>query len=310
MDQLNRPQANRWAIGNAGTAPVSLGVHAYAAMFGAPNVWGKDAAGRLVRDYETEEFKAAVGFVRDLWSAGLIWPDAPSGTASRTEFVAGRFALSVEGYGNSWNDFWRRGLEQNQPNHFDILPPFAAVAGVDPVSYLGGGWVSTTILKKAAPERIKELLRVVDWLAAPFGSEEDQLLSYGIEGSDFTRDANGDPRQSPSGNSNAGYVPWRYIAQHPYVTYQADLPGYTRRSFDVEELLMKSGIQDVTNGVYAPAAYSSAGTTANQTFLDGISDIFYSRRPMRDYDQLVRDWQKSAGDQMRQEYTEALAATG
>jgi len=103
-------------------------------------------------------------------------------------------------------------------------------------------------LKKASPDRIKELLRIVDFLASPFGSEEDLLLSYGIDGPDYTRDANGDPKLSPGGNQNAGYVPWRYISQHPYVTYQADLPGCTKRSFDVEQMLVANGVPNVTNG--------------------------------------------------------------
>lgn len=309
MEQLNRPRQNRWAIGNIGTSPGNLGILGYAAMFGAPNVWGKDAHGKLIRDLEHEGYKAAVGYVRELWSAGLMWPDAPSGTPSRSQFAAGRFALSVEGFGNSWNDFWRQGLQQNPPNHFDIILPFAATAGVQPVSYLSGGWVSTTVLKKAPPDRIKELLRIVDWLASPFGSEEDLLLSYGVEGQDHTRDANGDPKLSASGNGNAGYVPWRYIAQHPYVTYQADLPGYTKRTFDVERLLLHTGIQDATNGHYSKTAFASVGTTALQTFNDGVNDIIYSRRPLSDYDQLVKDWQKAAGDTMRAEYEQGLAKT-
>ena len=240
--------------------------------------------------------------------SGPDLPDAPSGSPSRAKFAAGRFVLSVEGFGNSWNDFWRQGLAQSPPNHFDIIPPFSATAGVQPVNYLSGGWVSTTILKKASPDRLKELLRIVDWLASPFGSEEDLLLSYGIEDQDFTRDANGDPQLSAMGNSNAGYVPWRYISQHPYATYQADLPGYTKRSFDVEQMLLTTGIQDVTNGYYVSSAYTVAATTANQTFLDGVNDILFSRRPMSDYDHLVREWQTAAGDKMRQEYLEAMAA--
>ena len=45
-----------------------------------------------------------------------------------------------------------------------------------------------------------------------------------------------------------------------------------------------------------------------QTFNDGVNDILYSRRPFSDYDQLVKDWQKAAGDAVRQEYMEAMSA--
>jgi putative aldouronate transport system substrate-binding protein len=204
MQQLNRPQENVWAVGNIATAPFMFGLAGYASMFGAPNWWGKDASGKLVRDRETEEYKAAVGFVRDVLAAGLMWPDALTAGVSRGDFAAGRFALSVEGFGNSWNDFWRRGLQQNPPQHFDLIPPFPGTAGGKVVSYNSGGFISTNVMKKASPDRIKELLRIVDFLAAPFGSQEAMLLSYGIQGPDYTLDANGDPVLTTEGVNRAG----------------------------------------------------------------------------------------------------------
>ena len=49
--------------------------------------------------------------MRDLFSSGLVHPDAPSWSNSRTEgFVPQKIAVSVEGQGNSWVDFWQRGL--------------------------------------------------------------------------------------------------------------------------------------------------------------------------------------------------------
>src|SRR4029453_16851067 len=71
MQQLNRPQENVWAVGNISLAPFLFGLAGYASLFGAPNMWGMDASGKLVRDRETEPYKAAVGYVRDLWASGL-----------------------------------------------------------------------------------------------------------------------------------------------------------------------------------------------------------------------------------------------
>ena len=85
--------------------PFNFGLGGFASMFGAPDIWGKDANGKLVRDRETEQYKAAVRYVRNLWSEGLIWANAPTAMASRPDFAAGHFVLSVEGFGNSWNDF-------------------------------------------------------------------------------------------------------------------------------------------------------------------------------------------------------------
>jgi putative aldouronate transport system substrate-binding protein len=105
-------------------------------------------------------------------------------------------------------------------------------------------------------------------------------------------------------------VPWRYIAQHPYVQYQADLPGYAKRSFEVEQMLLPEGIQDATSGYYSKTQYSAQGTSADQTFLDGLNDIITSRRPMTDYDQLVKEWRNAAGEQIRTEFTQAMQAAG
>lgn len=57
-----------------------------------------------------------------------------------------------------------------------------------------------------------------------------------------------------------------------------------------------------------PAATGAGGAVADMTFWDGIRDVILSRRPMADYDQLVSEWKTAAGDQVRKEYTDAMAA--
>src|SRR5215208_5208878 len=63
LQQLNRPQENRFAIGNTGpTGPNMWGIVSFLEMFGASNMWSLDASGKLVRDRETEQYKAALGY--------------------------------------------------------------------------------------------------------------------------------------------------------------------------------------------------------------------------------------------------------
>jgi putative aldouronate transport system substrate-binding protein len=306
--ELNRPQDGVWAIGNIAT--LNYGLPGYLQMFGAPNVWSLDSSGKLTRAYETEEYKAAVGYLRDVVTAGYMWADAPGSTDSRSNFVAGKFVMSIEGFGNSWNDFWRRGLTLVNPaKHFKPLDPFRATAGDKPVSFLTpGGYSSSNVMKKASPERIKELLRLMDWLAAPFGSEEDMLLHYGIANQDYKLDDKGNPIPSQDGLMRAGYVPWQYLSQRPYAQYQPDLPDYARISFDVEQKLVNLGVLDPTLQYYSKTQYSSPGIQAQRTFSDAINDIILSRRPMTDFDGLVATWRSSAGDQIRKEYLDAIAA--
>lgn len=46
-------------------------------VFGAPNVW-RESGGKLTRDFETDEYRAAVAYMRGLWDQGLVNPDAPT----------------------------------------------------------------------------------------------------------------------------------------------------------------------------------------------------------------------------------------
>jgi putative aldouronate transport system substrate-binding protein len=309
LTQLNRPNENRWAIGNAGANPPDglFGLGGYLQMFGAPNRWKLDG-GKLIRDRETEEYKAAVGYLRDIVASGLMHPDAPGWTQSRTDgFVPQKIAVSVEGQGNSWVDFWQRGLQLNPPATYNMVKPFPAQDSMKPIQFLGTGFVSMNVLKKASPDRIKELLRIMNWLASPFGSEEDLLLTYGLEGQDYTKDDKGNPKPTPEGIARAGYVPWRYIAQHPWVFYQAGLTGFAKASNDAERATIPLGIDDPTNGYYAPTVYAK-GATADMTFNDGVREIIRSIRPMSDLDQLVKDWSRDAGDQIKKEFADAMAA--
>jgi len=191
--QLNRPQENRWAT----AAYQNTGLHIlfYAALWGSPNNWAMDpSSGKLTKNFETPQFKAAVGYARDLWASGLYHPNSLNYAdinAARLDFVGGRFALYPEGFGQPWQDFWRRGLKNNPPYNFIPLSPFAAEASGKPTHFLGPGFLSTNAFKKASDERVKELLRIFDFLASPFGSEEDLLLQYGIKDLHYTLDDSG-----------------------------------------------------------------------------------------------------------------------
>jgi putative aldouronate transport system substrate-binding protein len=307
--QLNRPQSNRWAIGNVGSATGTteflFGLQTYAAAFGAPNVWKVDSSGKLIRDRETDEYKAAVGYLRDLMAAGVFPSDVSAMAISRDPFVAGKFAVSVEGYGNGYNDFWRKGLLLKPPNHYRMLKPFPAFDGGKAQAFMTGGFVAMNAMKKAPPDRIKELLRIMNFLAAPFGSQEDLLLSYGLKDQDYAVDARGNPVPNNDGISRAGYVPWRYIAQHPYLNYQADLPGFARASWEALQFLIPLSVNDPTQGYFSPTSFGK-GTAANIAWSDGVRDIILSRRPLGDYDGVTKDWATAAGDQIRKEFSDAM----
>jgi putative aldouronate transport system substrate-binding protein len=308
FQQLNRPQEDRYATASFQLQAFFVG-NVYSAMFGAPNNWRLESDGKLTKNFETAEFKEAVAYVRDLYAAGLFHPNSLNYgdiNAARLNFVAGKFVLYPEGFGQPWQDFWRRGLKNSPPYNFRPLPPFPAHDGGKPQHYLGPGFIATNAFKQAAPDRIKELLRVFDFLAAPFGTQEDLLLQYGLPDVHYTLDSSGKLTLKDKSNADANYVNWKYLVQHPQVMYVPDIPGYAKAEYDAEHVLVPAGVSDPVFGLYSPSN-GSLGVVIQRTMVDGLTDIIAGRRPLSDYDQLVADWRTTGGDQIRKEFIDALS---
>ena len=85
------------------------------------------------------------------------------------------------------------GMQAEQPKvtpGFNMQPvPLFSATGGDPLLWGDERPIFYTFIKKGlGKERVEELLRVLNWCAAPFGTKEFELREYGVEGKHFTRD--------------------------------------------------------------------------------------------------------------------------
>jgi putative aldouronate transport system substrate-binding protein len=306
---LTKPQQGFYGIVGAQDSVMHLAT--FGSIFGAPNGWRLDPGGKLVKDVETPEFKEAVVYARDLYASGVFHPDSlsmASNVIARTQFYAGKFAIHRDPI-NGWQDAWRHALQASAPFDVRPLPLFPAHDGGKLQHFVTGGHLWATALKKGTPERTKELLRIMNWLAAPFGSAEDQLLTWGLKDVDYTLDDKGNPTLTPQGNNDANYVPWKYTAQHPLVFFSPDLPDYAKVMAETEKMMMPWAVSDPTFGQISATSFAK-GFTLTQALNDGLVDIVVGRRQLSDFEQLVKDWQTNGGEQIRKEYAESIAASG
>lgn len=311
--QVTNPRDGRYGLG--GSAGVvsggALGLQSvlrlFPSIFGAPNNWRLDSS-NLVKDYETPEYRDSILYLRDLVAAGVFFPDSLTNPAGPTtqSFPTGKAVMTIASFGVTWTSMYTA-LQKIQPvvNWLPIAP-FAAHDGAKPVHYLGPGFLVTLGMKKAPPERLKELLSIVDWLTAPFGSAEDQLLTYGIQGVDHTLDESGQPIATPKASPDVDAVGWKYISQRPQVMTWPAWPDYARVAYDFEHMVIPVGISDPTLGVVSTTNFAK-GVQINQVFSDAMGDIVLGRRPPSDFDQLVKDWQNGGGNQIRTELQRGLA---
>jgi putative aldouronate transport system substrate-binding protein len=277
-------------------------------IFGVPNNWGLDKSGKLLKDFETDEFKAAVGFTRDLWSAGVIHPDSRtlSGTTLSTALRGGQAAVASHSFGALIAQ-WPLLAGENPSARLRVIHPFSADGTTKPIYHTGPSNFGMSFIKKGSPDRVTLLLRVLNYIAAPFSSQEWALLNYGVEGVHFSRNPQGVPVLTDQGKTEV-LSTWKYITNNPQVLYDTNRSQeYATNIQEDEKAMADVAIADPTLGLYSPT-YTAQQPLLDQAMTDGVSDIVIGRAQLSDLDGLLKDWRTNGGDKARAEYQDALAA--
>jgi putative aldouronate transport system substrate-binding protein len=309
MRQLTVP-GSQWGLGATSGAPTNgiPGIATYfLESFGAPNIW-REVNGRLTKDWETDEFKAAIAYVRQLWDEGVIHPDAPSATVNQAAqgFYGGRYALWTNGL-TIGDVAWNRAYAQDSSFGMRAVAPFSHDGTSRPAHFLGPGTALLTVLKKGNDDQVKLSLGILNYLAAPFGTHEFRLVWYGVEGIEFDSDSNGNPIVSQKGAPDL-FIPWPNIASPASVLYNASSPDYARVMHADVSPIQAMGIQNPVVGLYSKTNAQRA-SVLNQAMGDGLLGITFGRAAMSTYDQLVANWRSQGGDQVRGEFELALQSS-
>ncbi|GAC1326272.1 MAG: sugar ABC transporter substrate-binding protein [Chloroflexota bacterium] len=303
VDATN-PQANRfgigWEVGNRyAFGLTNTGGSFWPALYGAPNNWAMEN-GAFTKDFETEQFKAGVGLARDVFAAGSFDPNSTltTGTADMA-FQGGRYGFR---FCNALNVL-------NYETGARLVPPFAGAQGGRPSYNLGIGNFGFTLLKASSAERVKEMLGVMNYFAAPFGSQEHLLLNYGVKDVEFVYDANGNPVLTEKGDVDAPPkgMPWAFFALPPRVLFDAKAPSFGPDMHRATSALSQYGTMDPTVGLYSPTN-QRLGVAIGQRLADGLIDIVAGRRPLSDLGSLVSEWRTGGGDTIKTELASAYAA--
>jgi len=281
----------------------------FAGMFRVPNGWKLNGDGTLVSSIETDEFKALVTYMRKLYEAGIFHPDAATMSS-----VQAQDAYATGKVGSFWDSTQSAaGVAPGIRGRAKQSNPMANTVGFIPVGADGGkatapidtGFFGITAIPAKVGkdrERVKELLRILDYYAAPFGSEERAFLNYGIEGVHHTV-KDGERVLTDQGKADIGElnnqtnnVPTYY---YPGATEDAILMQNTQRD------LLAIGVDDPTRGFYSPT-YVTKQAELRQLRIDRLNAIIQGRESLATLDQYVKDWRSRGGDQMRKEFQDAL----
>ena len=153
-------------------------------------------------------------------------------------------------------------------------------------------------------ERVKELLRILDYIASPFGSEEWFFLNYGIEGVDHQLN-DGIPLLTDRGIAERGDL--TYVMANLPVLYFPRAPEAVAPAQNMAYEIMKIGIDDPSWPLYS-ATNVAKGPELVQFGFDSITPIVTGRAPLSTLDDVIKEWKGRGGDQIRQEFEQSMRA--
>jgi putative aldouronate transport system substrate-binding protein len=285
----------------------------FSGMYGLPNQWSVDRNGKLTNVLEMPAFRDAINAARTLWAAGVYSPKSTEyiGASGRTGFMARKFVYLYDAFREASLTFFSTVDNLDPPGRYRLVAPFAAAADMKPTYWAGApgtpaGAAGFSVLKKGSPERIKELLRVLNWIASPFGSEEYLMMQYGVKDLDYKPDDRGNPVLTEQGKIDTG-IPWRQITAAPTALYLQGHPQYAQVMQSAEKAMLPVAQIDPTSTLYSET-FAAKGRVLNRMLSDGVGEVVLGRAPLSSIDRLISDWRAQGGDQMRAEFEEAIAA--
>ncbi|MBV9581179.1 MAG: hypothetical protein JO057_21565 [Chloroflexi bacterium] len=171
LKHFTNPQQDRYGLAVESNVAYGVTNGFWPAMFGMPNNWQLDSSGKLTYLIELDGFKDVVNTARGQWAAGVYSPNSPQYNIgqARNDFAGNKFAFDFDGFIGASRTFFSNAPNLSPPGKFRFVPPFAAAANTKPTFWAQQGIFGFSVLKQASPDRIKELLRILNWIAAPFG---------------------------------------------------------------------------------------------------------------------------------------------
>lgn len=301
LKDLTNAKKNRWALGS-----MKFGLSNYYAIFKVPNTWKSDDH-KLTYYTETDEYAHMIEYLAKMRKKGYFAPGSEGWTKNQmiNAFNSGKVALIYDGLpAYMKSDGYAKSLPKTRPD--DVAMPFL------PFGHDGGKagvWadninVSTVMVKKGSKKHTKTVLRLIDWLAAPFGSSEYLLLNYGVEGDDYKVDDHGNPRPTSGGVEDTG-VPWGFVGAPAHMIYDPTKKSTVKNMFETYQKLVPGAVKNPCETLYSPTE-SKKGQSINQPVADKVTSIIAGRSPMSDLKKALKKWREQGGDKIRDEYEKAL----
>lgn len=275
-------------------------------MYRVPNSWRIESDGSLTYYLNTPEFKESIAYIKKLYDAGIFYPDALTQTQTKAKdgFVAGKFGCYWDGFAAVRTERGQLRAQVPDANPVPLVP--MGFDGGKGNHWLGLGYFGIAAIPSSLSgnsARIKELLRILDYMAAPTFSVEGDFLANGIDGWDNTK-MKGLKTLTDTGHREIGDL--TYIANPPAVFYFSEEPSFG----PVLQKYVKGLIDiSVSNPLLNYTSKTDIETRDKmlQLFSDRFLHIMKGDQPVNSgVDAMYQDWLRNGGTQIIKELTDQL----
>ncbi len=280
-------------------------------MFRVPYGWRLNDDGTLTAAHETDEYRQALLFAKDLYDAGAYHPDAASlNTGQATDLLlAGQVGMATNGFAAVFGPSGYRTTIKDIVPDADLEPIILpGVDGGEGVTYQTTGIFGFNAISAKVgedEERLKEVLRVIDYLVAPFGSEEANFLFYGIPGVHSEELAEGGFALNDQGVADRSALVYPFLSENFF--FYPGQPEETEFAQKHNEAMAKVAVANPTAGKFS-ATQGDKGAELSQLITDTYTAVVTGREPIESFDAMLDEWRSRGGDDIRREYEEAIAA--
>lgn len=293
---LTAPQSNIWALSYVPLDYIRQ-------MYGVPNGW-EMVDGQLVSAYEHEGQKEALEAARRLAEAGLMNPDAFSAQWQdyKVWFSNGSTFFNYDTF-SAWTNYFQLRASGQPDFSLTAFGPPQADGGGAASAWLGNPTNSITAINKDAGDRVETLLNFLNYLAAPFGTEEYKFLKFGEQDVHHTLEGT-DPVLTDKGQSEL-QMGLLYMTDAPWPIYQPGNPDGTQAQYDAQMDIVPDAVRNPVTGLYSETN-SRRGGQISQDLGNLQNDIMQGREDVSAWDDAVAAWKSDGGDEIRDEYMQAL----
>jgi putative aldouronate transport system substrate-binding protein len=294
--ELTEPSRNVWALA---ANPLDY----LRSMLSIPRYFVQEK-GTFSSAYAHESQKDALEAARKLNADGFINPDAIGATTPQSKqwVVSGQGCFTWDTY-SAWLGFY-----------FDLKMEPGNLVGQQVPAFEGEGSGKAQLgdpnniiagISGADPKRVETILKLADFFAAPFGTDEYLFRKFGVEGEQFTM-VDGSPTPVEA-RKRETYLGQQYLVDGPAHLFYSNLGDQVKAIQAHQKALTENAATDPAYGYYSPTR-SEKGGGLDSTMLSLALDIVAGRKAVSDWDAGVSDYLANGGKAICEELTAAYEA--